>query len=213
LRKLRRLKATGGTRVHEMNTLFDTRDGALAREGKLVRIRVERQAPLRGPGKNTWKAPSHKPATPRPALLTYKGPVQGTSPGSQGQRYKVREEHEVWVEDSNALTRLFEGMGLRSGFRYEKFRSTYWLPALPGLRVELDETPIGNFLELEGGRDEIDRCAVLLGFCQDDYIVESYGALWLKLRQSAAGIANVNVASEFPLSAGPDDMLFDRSHS
>ena len=45
LRNLARLQAQPTrARVHEMNTLYDTPDGALARKGKLLRIRVERPA-------------------------------------------------------------------------------------------------------------------------------------------------------------------------
>jgi hypothetical protein len=64
-------------------------------------------------------------------------------------------------------------MGLRPWFRYEKYRSTYRLPGFSELLVELDETPIGDFLELEGECGAIDRCAVLLGFRPADYIVKS----------------------------------------
>ena len=43
MRRLRRLKAKSVVgRVHEMNTLYDTSDGSLARRGQMMRIRVER---------------------------------------------------------------------------------------------------------------------------------------------------------------------------
>src|SRR5207248_10996663 len=45
LRQLARLKAKLiRARVHEMNTLYDTREGNLARHGQMLRIRVERPA-------------------------------------------------------------------------------------------------------------------------------------------------------------------------
>jgi adenylate cyclase class 2 len=44
----------------------------------------------------------------------------------------------------------------------------------------LDETPIGIFLELEGNPGWIDRTAATLGFSERDYIVESYGRLYLE---------------------------------
>jgi hypothetical protein len=49
----------------------------------------------------------------------------------------------------------------------------------PPARSELDETPIGNFLELEGSPRWIDRTARLLGFSSSDYINRSYGYLYL----------------------------------
>jgi adenylate cyclase class 2 len=183
LRRLKRLKAAGGERVHEMNTLYDIPGGALAREGKLLRIRVEQPAPARG-GKSPRKPrPSNRT---RAAMLTYKGPVQTASPDGSfhGRRSKIREEHEVCVEDAAALARVFEGLGLRPWFRYEKYRSTYRLPGFARLLLEVDETPIGDFLELEGPPEAIDRCAALLDFRTADYIIKSYGALFLEQRQS-----------------------------
>jgi adenylate cyclase class 2 len=178
VRRLRRLKATGGTRIHEMNTLYDTPGGALAREGKLLRIRVERLAPPRRTGKRTTKARSAASRTT--ALLTYKGPPQadGSSGSFHGRRYKIREEHEVRVENVGALVQIVEGLGLQPWFRYEKYRSAYRLPGFSGLVIDFDETPIGDFLELEGSRSAIDRCATLLGFRPANYIVKSYGALF-----------------------------------
>jgi adenylate cyclase class 2 len=48
----------------------------------------------------------------------------------------------------------------------------------------LDETPIGAFLELEGGPRWIDRTARALGFPRDGYITDSYGKLYLEHCQS-----------------------------
>ncbi len=41
-----------------------------------------------------------------------------------------------------------------------------------------DETPLGNFLELEGPRQWIDAAANQLGFRREDYITASYVALF-----------------------------------
>jgi adenylate cyclase class 2 len=64
-------------------------------------------------------------------------------------------------------------------FRYEKFRTTYALTRLRSLKIELDETPIGTFLELEGPIAAIDRAARLLGYSRSDYITATYGSLYL----------------------------------
>ncbi len=72
---------------------------------------------------------------------------------------------------------------MRGWFRYEKFRTTYRFPATArwasDLLIELDETPIGAFVELEGPSEAIDRAANLLGFGPKDYITKSYLALYL----------------------------------
>ncbi len=186
-RRLARLKMrpapTG--RVHEMNTLFDTPQGGLAKHGQLLRIRLEE--------------PPGKRARPGPAILTYKGPAEpgtpaeekpfGSAPidstqGRQGKRYKVREELEASVADPKQMRLILERLGLRGWFRYEKYRASFQPAAsqrwAAGLQVELDETPIGAFLELEGPPEAIDRAAKLLGYAPAAYITRSYLALYLE---------------------------------
>jgi len=46
--------------------------------------------------------------------------------------------------------------------------------------VVFDETPIGNFLELEGPQRWIDEVARQLGYARRDYITDSYAALYRK---------------------------------
>jgi adenylate cyclase class 2 len=97
-------------------------------------------------------------------------------------------------------------MGLRPWFRYEKYRTTYRLPGVAGLMVELDETPIGEFLELEGDAQAIDRVAVMLGYGVADYITKSYGQLFVEQRRAAARAAGPSAESS--PAAGSTDMLF-----
>ena len=177
-RRLARLRlrpaATG--RVHEMNTLFDTPQGGLAKHGQLLRLRIEEP-----PGKPRGSAMAGQ----KLAVLTYKGPsVRANPPGSTpGARYKIREELEAPVADPGQLQAILEALGLKGWFRYEKFRTRYELPSAyrwaGGLQVELDETPIGVFVELEGPPEAIDRAAKLLGYGSKDYIAKSYLALYL----------------------------------
>jgi len=51
-------------------------------------------------------------------------------------------------------------------------------PGQPG-KALVDETPVGNFLELEGPPDWIDRTARRLGFRPGDYSLASYRDLYL----------------------------------
>jgi adenylate cyclase, class 2 len=73
---------------------------------------------------------------------------------------------------------ILSNIGYHPVFRYEKFRTEYTARSGEG-KVLLDETPIGNFLELEGSPRWIDRTARLLGFSSSDYINRSYGYLYL----------------------------------
>ncbi|MBZ5575724.1 MAG: class IV adenylate cyclase [Acidobacteriia bacterium] len=106
----------------------------------------------------------------RHGLLTFKGP-------SEQGRYKKRWETETPLHDGDAMTAILEHIGYHAVFRYEKFRTEY--AARVGGIVLLDETPIGNFLELEGSPRWIDRTARGLGFSTADYINRSYGYLYL----------------------------------
>ena len=172
-RKLKQLGAktvgTGDGRVHEFNTIFDTPEGGLAKHGQLLRIRTETAG-----GKT--KAPGRQRM-----VLTFKQPaVRGVS--DEGARFKVREETETELTDSAALTRIFEGLGLRGWFSYEKYRTTWKLGAkekwASDLLVEVDETPVGTYAELEGPPEAIDRAAEALGFSRKDYLVKNYLTLY-----------------------------------
>jgi adenylate cyclase class 2 len=167
-----RLVLAGTRRVHEWNTLFDTARHDLRKREQLLRTRIE--TPDGGVSR-------HKKDARQPALLTFKGPVfarrrRGAS-WTRGERHKVREEIEFQISDATALAKILEKLGMRPSFHYEKYRTTYRLPTRAwarGLLIELDETPIGTFMELEGPPRAIDRAAKELGFSKKDYILTNY---------------------------------------
>jgi len=182
-RELKRLGARpadgGSGRVHEWNVIFDTPKGGLAKHGQLLRIRMETPE---------TKSKKSKAAPIRRTLLTFKRPIVGGSAPSasvqENHRHKVREEIEVEVADAGVLAKIFEGLGMRGWFRYEKYRTTLRLPArtswAKGLLIEFDETPIGTFVELEGPPAAIDRAAQELGYSRRDYVLRSYLALYVE---------------------------------
>ena len=171
---LRRRLAKLGARVvrprlHERNALFDTAQGSLARREQLLRIRTE--LPVGRRGKQALRT-----------VVTFKRPIATPRAGKNPERHKVREEIELEVSDAKALATVFEGLGMSRWFQYEKFRTTFGLRAsnawAAGLLIELDETPIGVFLELEGPASAIDRAAKALGFKKRDYILANYMVLY-----------------------------------
>jgi len=107
------------------------------------------------------------------SLLTFKGPVQ---PGPM----KVREEHETVVSDGDVLIRVLESLGLHVWFRYQKFREEF---AAEDATIALDETPIGTFVEIEGGERAIEFLARALGRSESDYVLDSYRGLFLQRRE------------------------------
>jgi adenylate cyclase, class 2 len=182
-RELKRLgarPANGGSgRVHEWNVIFDTPEGGLAKHGQLLRIRIETQEA---------KSKKGNAARAKRTVLTFKRPIVVGGAPSQGaqenHRHKVREEIEVEVADASVLAKIFEGLGMRGWFHYEKYRTTLSLPArtswAKGLLIELDETPIGTFVELEGPPLAIDRAAQELGYSRRDYVLKSYLVLYVE---------------------------------
>ena len=135
--------ATG--RVHEENLIFDTPEGGLAKHGQLLRLRTETNsvgglqkiAPKTNKAKKSRKATpvtSSKSPIPTRQILTFKRPTAQqmathTSRYPSFGSHKVRDEIEAQVTDSANLVKIFEGLGMRGWFRYEKYRTTYQLPA------------------------------------------------------------------------------------
>ena len=136
-------------RLFEANTLYDTHERALMGRNMLLRLR---QA-----GEN--------------GVITWKGP------GESGP-YKIRPELETSVGSIETLDRILRQLGYSAVFRYEKYRTEFTGREAAGT-VTLDETPIGDFLELEGPGEWIDDTARGLGFSQRDYILDSYARLYL----------------------------------
>jgi adenylate cyclase class 2 len=101
--------------------------------------------------------------------LTFKSKVESS------MQAKVRKELEVKISDALGARAILEALGLGPVWRYQKYRTGYRLGALHAV---VDEAPIGNFLELEGPKLEIDRWAGALGFSKKDYVLETYRDLY-----------------------------------
>ena len=94
---------------------------------------------------------------------------------SKDSAYKVREEIETRVEDGPRAQAILAGLGYAVAFRYQKYR-TEWSDGAG--HVVLDETPIGDYAELEGTPEWIDATAAKLGFARDQYLTQTYAELY-----------------------------------
>ena len=154
-----RLKSAGfaleTARAFESNVLYDTPDRDLRARTEILRIRSYA---------GRW-------------TVTHKR-LPDTGPGED--RHKHRIETETEVADGNVLAEVFQSLGLVEAFRYEKYR-TEWKDGAGHCVV--DETPIGNFAELEGSAEWIDEAAGRLGIDSADYITLSYGRLFDQWRE------------------------------
>jgi adenylate cyclase class 2 len=145
----RKLESLGATLVRERafedNRLFDLPDGALARGGRLLRLRV----------------------CAGRAVLTGKGPAPPAAPG----RYKVRTEAETGVADPEALVQALAAAGLAVRWRYQKWRREY---RLAGASVVVDEIPHGTWIEIEGEPAAIETVAARMGFDASSFETTTY---------------------------------------
>ena len=141
-------------RSFESNVLYDTPDRAMRARTEILRLRDYAGR----------------------CLLTHKR-LPDAGPGED--RHKHRIETETLVSDGAALAQVFASLGLTPAFRYEKWRSE-WEDGEGHCVV--DETPIGDFAELEGPAEWIDRTAARLDIDPAQYITLSYGRLFEQWR-------------------------------
>jgi adenylate cyclase, class 2 len=119
------------------------------------------------------------------SVLTFKGPVQPAA-------VKVREEIETVVGDGTVLMRMLGELGFHVWFRYQKYREEF---ALDDCIIAIDETPVGVFVEIEGGDRGIAAAAHALGRSPADYVLESYRGLFVR-RCEELGVAPTNMLFE-----------------
>jgi adenylate cyclase class 2 len=135
-------------RTHELNTLFDLPGRPLRNHGELLRLRKYGEL---------W-------------VLTHKAKSKEDS-----GPHKSRAEIETRVEDGEKMEAILRALHFEPCFRYEKFRAE-WKGAQG--HIVIDETPIGNFAEIEGPAEWIDCLASKLGVERKDYITETYAGLF-----------------------------------
>ncbi len=106
--------------------------------------------------------------------------------GSKIGRHSSRKELETSVEDGRTMEEILRSLGYAPSFRYEKFR-TEWTDGKGD--VVVDETPIGNFCEIEGKPRWIDSVAKMLGVPREEYIMKNYATLFSDWKQETGSPA------------------------
>ncbi|MCI0338878.1 MAG: class IV adenylate cyclase [Acidobacteria bacterium] len=141
-------------RHFEDNWLLDTPDQQLGLKASILRVRS-----AQGTGSMTLK--------------------ERSAPDAPVTQFKQRVEIETGLNDPESAIEIFERLGYRKWFRYQKYRTVYRARLAQGksLHVMFDETPLGNFIELEGEEEDIAEAVRMLGVTSADYILESYLAL------------------------------------
>jgi adenylate cyclase, class 2 len=102
-------------------------------------------------------------------------------------RHKTRVETETKVADGAKMDAILRALGFAPTFRYEKFRAE-WSDGKG--HVVVDQTPIGDFGEIEGQSRWIDRTAKLLQISPSDYITATYTELFFEWKNRTKSPAN-----------------------
>jgi adenylate cyclase class 2 len=161
-------------RTHEMNTLFDLPGHPLRDRGDILRLRKYGE---------TW-------------VLTHKR--KGTK---QDGPHKARVETETRVDSGQKMEAILRALQYEPSFRYEKFRAE-WKGGEGA--VVIDETPIGNFGEIEGPPEWIDSVARDLQLDRKDYITETYAGLfnsWKRQTKSDAQEMTFDAVGSVPIKS------------
>jgi len=153
---LQKLHEIGAQRLYpetfEDNIVLDRR-GELRTKGALLRVRK----------------------FGRYALATFKGPL-----AFEGN-VKTRDEVQTGVESFELAIQLFDALGYKPVFRYQKFREVW---RVREVEVVLDRTPIGDYFEIEGALDVIRVVAEELGMNMEHGIRQSYADLYRQARRT-----------------------------
>jgi adenylate cyclase class 2 len=106
--------------------------------------------------------------------------------GKEG-RHKTRVETETKVEDGMKMDAILHARGYSPSFRYEKFRAE-WSDG--NGHVVVDQTPIGNFGEIEGPSRWIDKTARSLNVDPKNYMTQNYAGLFFEWKKRTGSSAN-----------------------
>jgi adenylate cyclase class 2 len=107
--------------------------------------------------------------------LTYKTRPDVGDPG-----FKVVKELEVEVSDFNTMLNILGALGFHQSQIYEKYRETF---TIGGAKLCLDRMPFGDFLEIEGSKDEIRSLSQQIGMQWNRRILGNYRSLFDIIKQ------------------------------
>lgn len=156
----------------ESNVLYDTPDGELFKNRRLLRLREQE-----------W--PDHKKS-----VLTYKYPC--ANPAALAGQVKAREELELELGDGAIMAAILLKLGYREAGRYEKRRES-WRFQPEGAdaiyHIDMDTLPFGDVVEIEGDPGGMDAVASALGLDKREISLKTYHELnqeWRKARGLSA---------------------------
>jgi adenylate cyclase class 2 len=147
------LRGVPSGKAFETNIRYDDRRNSLYLKGQLLRLRK----------------------SGRDNILTHK-----IKPGKADRRFKVFRELEIRVDDFETTAEMLRSLGFQPQQVYEKWREAF---DLGGAHLCLDEMPFGNFLEIEGAPDAIQRAAASLELDWKKRILLNYLEIFSRLQK------------------------------
>ncbi len=105
--------------------------------------------------------------------------LKKASKGKEG--FKVREEINLDVESFGKTETILKSLGFFETFSYEKWRENY---AYKGLTISLDETKVGNFMEVEGEYEDILNFLKEIGVSKENTLTLTYMDLFKSLKKA-----------------------------
>lgn len=147
-------------RLHEYNIRYEDSGNNLMPEDIVLRLRRDR--PLDGDSDRV--------------RLTYKAPVPEEKRSAVN---KVVFEAETEVADFDTMDLILRRLGYHRAMVYEKYRTTY---RVMDTELVLDEMPFGNFVEIEGAPEAIERVIEQLGLQDAERFTESYTGLFERVK-------------------------------
>ena len=110
-------------------------------------------------------------------ILTFK-----SEPPFKDDQFKILRELEVEVSDFATMKHILESLGFREEQVYEKWRETF---ILNSANLCLDTMPYGNFLEIEGQKEDIKELVSQIGFKWKKRILLNYLAIFDVIKQKS----------------------------
>ena len=107
--------------------------------------------------------------------LTYK-----TKPAGIDADFKVLKELEVAVSDFDTTADILKALGFHRELVYEKYRETF---TLGSTKICLDSMPFGNFLEIEGQKEDIRNLARQLDMFWHRRILWNYRSMFSTIKK------------------------------
>ena len=181
--KLIEMGAQSAGRHFEANLRYDNAEGRLTQARCLLRLRKDEKV-----------------------RLTHKSPHADS--GKEG--FKIHKELEVEVSDFETTDAILKALGFEPVQRYEKWRETFYFN---GCEVCLDSLPFGEFIEVEGEKEAIDRITHDLKLPTSHRIVANYLALFEAMKSEYCLLFNDLTFDHFKGISEDFSSFFERFQS